>query len=177
MKTSDAFPSNYLKASDLSDRTWTLTIDNYEMAELQANDGRKQTKPVLYFRRVKKGLVLNVTNARTIEAAYGDEMDDWVGQEIVLYTRIVEARGEEVNAIRVRIPQPGQSTAPSHRQPRPAPAPGFTSGLPGQEAQDAPQPGPRKPAAEHPAPQYSERNPPPHPGVAGRHDMDDEIPF
>ncbi|HEX8836771.1 MAG TPA: hypothetical protein VF748_07540 [Candidatus Acidoferrum sp.] len=180
MKTSDAFPSNYLKASDLGNQHWTLTIDDIRQEELQSNDGRKQKKPVLYFRRTKKGLVLNVTNSRTIEHSYGDEMDDWIGRDITLFVREVEARGETVNAIRVRVPQPGQSTVPAHLQPRPETAPSrFASGLP-----DEPGPGPRRPAAEHPRPGefqgmppsgYSERNPPPHPGR--RDDMDDEIPF
>jgi hypothetical protein len=175
MKTSEAFPSRYLKAADLGDRQWELIIDEYQMEDLQGQDGPKQTKPVLYFRRGKKGLVLNMTNARTISAVYGDEMDDWIGKPLILFTRIVEARGEEVNAIRVRVPQPGQSTAPSHHQPRPAPSPGFTSGLPGKEAQ----PAPRKPAAEHDGqtPVYTEANPPPNTGQGYRDDMDDQIPF
>jgi hypothetical protein len=177
VKTSDAFPSNYLKAADIGDQHWRVTIDDIRQEELQSQDGRKQTKPVLYFRRIKKGLVLNITNSRTIEHVYGDEMDDWIGKEITLYTRIVEARGEEVNAIRVRIPQPGQSTAPSHHQPRPAPEPGYQSGMPAREGEFQAAPAPRRPAAE-----YTERNPPPHPGTEpapGRYrtDMDDDIPF
>jgi hypothetical protein len=177
MKTSEAFPSNYLKASDIGTETWRVTIDDIKVEELSnPQTNQRQEKPVLYFRRIKKGLVLNVTNSRAIEAVYGDEMDDWIGKEIRLFTREVEARGETVQAIRVRVPKPGESTAPSHRQPRPAPAAEpsrFASGL-----AEEPRPAPRKPAAEHPG-QYDERNPPPHPGPGQQYDreMDDEIPF
>src|SRR5262252_503285 len=118
MKTSEAFPSNYLKAADIGNRQITVTIDDIQQEELQSPDGKKQRKPVLYFRRIKKGLVLNVTNARTIEHVYGDEMDDWIGKELVLFAREVEARGETMLAIRVRIPSASASTAPSHVQPR-----------------------------------------------------------
>ena len=172
MKTSEAFPSKYLKAADIGSNTWRVTVDEIRREELLAPDGRRQTKPVLYFRRIEKGMVLNVTNSRVIEHVYGEEMDDWVGKELVLYTREVEARGQMMNAIRVRIPQPGQSTAPSHVQYAQSQEPAaYASGLP-----DDPRPAPRRPAAEHPGQQaYSERNPPPHPGP--RADMDDEIPF
>jgi len=191
MKTSDAFPSNYLKAADIGDRQITLTIDDIKQEELSnPQTNQRQMKPVVYFRRVKKGLVLNVTNSRVIEHVYGEEMDDWIGKDITLFTREVEARGETVWAIRVRVPSRSQSTAPSYVQPRgpaaAAEASRFASGLP-----DEPTPAPRRPAAEHPPHQgeaFTERNPPPHPGPQGndfgtpgrqqyRHDMDDEIPF
>ena len=61
MKVNEAFPSKFLKADDLQDRTVKLTIDRVEMDEV--GDGRK---PIAYFKDAKKGLVLNVTNARAI---------------------------------------------------------------------------------------------------------------
>lgn len=171
MKTSEVFKSDYLQAADLRDRQVTLIISHYEVEEMGGRDRRKQEKPVLFFQRVRKGLVLNRTNTKTIEAAYGDEMDDWIGKPIIIYPRMVDFGGEEVLGIRVRIPSRGQSTAPAHVQARPA-ADEFASGLP-----DAPGPAPRRPAAEH---QYTERNPPPlgeKRPQPYRDDMDDEIPF
>jgi len=167
-KTSDVFKSDYLQATDLRDRQVTLIISHYEVEEMGGRDRRKQEKPVLYFQKVRKGLVLNRTNTRTIEHVYGDEMDDWIGKPIVLYPRMVDFGGEEVLGIRVRIPSAGQSTAPRHVQPRDE----FASGLPGTSA-----PAPRQPAATHPA--YTERNPPPlgETTAQQRDDMDDEIPF
>ena len=46
----------------------------------------RQAKPVLYFHNREKGLVLNVTNARTIEDAYGTETGDWAGQLVELFS-------------------------------------------------------------------------------------------
>jgi len=174
-KTGDVFKSNYLQASDLGDRQWTLVISHYEIEEMNSRQtGRKQEKPVLFFRGVKKGLVLNKTNTKTIEHVYGDELDDWIGRSVTLYPRMVDFGGEEVLGIRVRIPTQGQATVPAHRQPQPA----FASGLPDAPLGGDPAPAPRQPAATHPG--YDERNPPPLGETSAqrrRDDMDDEIPF
>ena len=64
----------------------------------------EDTKPVLYFEEKEKGLVLNKTNANTIAAAYGEETDDWVGAEIVLYETMVEFQGQRKPGIRCLVP-------------------------------------------------------------------------
>ncbi len=148
MDLSEAFPSNYLQASDLKDRNVTLTIARYETTEI----GReKKTRPVLYFQGAKKGLILNKTNARTIANAYGTNLDKWTGRQIILYPRMVEFEGDDVKAIRVRIPQV-MAPAPAPVKQATAPAPVVAE------------------------PVYDELNPPPH-DVIGGGDMDDEIPF
>ncbi len=50
----DIFPSNYLKAADLNNRTVKVKIDKVIIEEIGQN---KDKKPVLYFADVKKGLV------------------------------------------------------------------------------------------------------------------------
>lgn len=132
MDIDSAFPSNYLKASDLQGKNVPLMIDRVEMEEIKGRKGN-ENKAVVYFTRAKKGLVLNVTNKNTIKAAYGPNTDHWIGRQVILYARIVEYQGEEMEGIRVRIPQ----ATPA---PRPAPAP------------------PPQPIAE---PVYDELNPPP----------------
>ena len=96
---SDAFPSNFLKAADLKDRTVKVTIDKVIFEEIgQAKDN----KPVIYFADVKKGLVLNKTNATTIGAVHGQEFEGWTGKEIELFSMMVPYQGQNVEAIRVR---------------------------------------------------------------------------
>jgi len=99
MKVSNAFPSKYLKAADLGDRHIKLIMNRVELEDI----GDDQKKPVLYFTKAKKGLVLNKTNAKTIATAYGDDMDEWDGKEVILYPAMVDFRGDQVEAIRVRI--------------------------------------------------------------------------
>ena len=96
---SDAFPSNFLKAIDLSNRTVKVTISKVVFEEIGQN---KDKKPVMYFENVKKGLVLNKTNAVEIAATHGDQMEGWTGKEIELFSTMVPYQGQNVAAIRVR---------------------------------------------------------------------------
>ena len=95
----DAFPSNYLKAADLNNRTIKLKMDKVTFEEIGQD---KDKKPVLYFADVKKGLVLNKTNATTIGAVHGQEFEGWTGKEIELFSMMVPFQGQNVPAIRVR---------------------------------------------------------------------------
>src|SRR4026209_2145377 len=81
MKISQLFPSKYVKAADLNGKTVTLTIAKLVVEEL-GHSAEKEKKPVLYFQKATKGLVLNRTNAMTIAGLYGDEADDWPGKRI-----------------------------------------------------------------------------------------------
>lgn len=118
MKVSQAYPSNYLKASDLQDRNVRVIISGYKMEKI----GEDQ-KPVLYFKGKEKGLVMNKTNANNIAAEYGDDMDDWQGHEIILFSAWVDFQGKSVEAIRVRKPQPKDGNgAPAPKQSKAADA-------------------------------------------------------
>ena len=112
---SEAFPSNYLKAADLNNRTVKVKIDKVVFEEIGQN---KDRKPIVYFDKVKKGLVLNKTNATEIAAKHGDQMDGWIGKEIELFSMMVPFQGQNVPAIRVRavaeavIPEPADPNDP-----------------------------------------------------------------
>ncbi len=101
MRSNDVYPSKYLKAEEL-DADLTVTIDRVEVEELESNDGKKQNKPVAYFKEVDKGLIINKTNWAGIAKQHGDESDDWVGKQITLTVMDVEAFGDIVSAIRVK---------------------------------------------------------------------------
>ncbi len=95
----EAFPSNWLKAADLNNRTVKVKIDKVIFEEIGQN---KDKKPVVYFEKVKKGLVLNRTNAVGIAAMHGKTMEGWTGKEIELFSMMVPFQGQNVAAIRVR---------------------------------------------------------------------------
>ena len=76
---SDAFPSNFLKAADLKNRTVKVKIDKVVFEEIGQN---RDKKPVMYFEKVSKGLVLNKTNATEIAATHGDQMEGWTGKRL-----------------------------------------------------------------------------------------------
>ena len=120
MKISSAFPSNYLKASDLQDRNVMVKMDRVSLEKVGDDE-----KPVLYFVGKDKGMVLNKTNAQNIAVVYGDDTNDWRDQELVLFPAMVDFQGKTVEAIRVRAPQP------KDRQQRRAPEPDpISSGPP-----------------------------------------------
>jgi len=112
MKSSDVFPSTYLKAADIAGHEPVVTISKVEMTDL--GDDRK---PVAYFAGKDKGLVLNKTNFAAIEEITGEaDTDDWTGHKIKLFVAKVEYQGKRVPAIRVDAPD----VAP---KPKPTPEP------------------------------------------------------
>lgn len=100
MNINDAFPSNYLKASDLGDAQPVVTIERVEVEPV----GRgKEMKPVIYFAGKTKGMVLNKTNSKKIaEIAGSYDTDDWHGTQVKLFATEVDFQGETVEAIRIK---------------------------------------------------------------------------
>ncbi len=110
MDIGSAFPSKYLKASDLKGNRVTVQISGLEMEEIQ---GEKEAKPILYFANKNKGLVLNKTNSTMIIDIIGSsETDDWMGQRITLFSARVDFKGRIVDAIRVDKPSKTKRPAP-----------------------------------------------------------------
>ena len=104
----DLFPSRFLKAADLKGQRRIVTIKKVTREELGKG---KEKKAVVYFGEAKKGLVLNVTNARKIAAVTGSEViDQWLGKKIALVSAEIEFGGDLVNAIRVASPDGADST-------------------------------------------------------------------
>jgi hypothetical protein len=117
MNIDTAFPSKYLKASDLNGRTVTVTIARVEMEKV--GDDRK---PIIYFEGKSKGLVCNKTNANMIaKIANSRDTDEWTGVSITLIDAEVEFQGEPTRAIRVR-PATKAATRPAPPPPVETPA-------------------------------------------------------
>jgi hypothetical protein len=101
--------SKYLNADDLTQEK-ALRIRAVTVETVRKGTAQEQ-KPVVWFTNHKKGLVLNTTNNRTLRAAYGDDMEQWVDKIVVVYPTQTDFAGKVVNALRVRIPPPKQATA------------------------------------------------------------------
>lgn len=102
MKISSAFPSKFLKASDLHGKEVRVEIFDVRMEDV-AGDGSEE-KPVVYFKDKQKGLVLNKTNAGKLEVHFGDDTDDWLGKTILIYPDVTQFQGKTVDCLRVRVP-------------------------------------------------------------------------
>ena len=103
MKINQAFPSKYIKAADLQGKEYTLTVASVKIEDVGA-EGSPEEKPVLYFAGRAKGVVLNRTNAETISHRYGDDTDDWINKEVIIYPDTVMFQGKLVDCIRMRVP-------------------------------------------------------------------------
>lgn len=133
--------SDNIKAEDIGNNMWTMTIKSAEVKEFKDEKKGIERKLVLTFNEWDKGLPLNVTNARAIADLYGHNSNDWVGRQIMLFTMTVDFGGKPTLGIRVRAPaQPGGPTQPS-----PMSSPIQNS--------------PQRPLG--PTPVYNEMNPPP----------------
>lgn len=117
MNINSAFPSNYIKASDLNESAVVVTIREIKVEQVGRD---KDTKLVAYFQGKEKGLVLNKTNARKIAEITGSQdTDDWPGSQIMIYPTETEFAGESVECIRVKAPSAAKKKAV--REPEPVP--------------------------------------------------------
>ena len=111
MNIDSAFPSQYLKASDLGEAQPTVTISHAKMEPVGRD---KDMKLVLYFEGKEKGMVLNKTNATKIATLVGSkDTEAWRGKAIRLYATETEFAGETVECIRVKAASGGASVSPS----------------------------------------------------------------
>ncbi len=115
----DAFPSNYLKASDIRGSEPVVTIDHVAFEPV----GRqKEMKAVVYFKGKEKGVVLNKTNATKITQLSGSpNTEDWDGVRVRLYATETEFGGETVECIRIK-PAPPVAQARQAAPPPPPPS-------------------------------------------------------
>ena len=131
MKRSDAFPSRFLSSDEVGDKQYKLIIGHVEPEEMTDDDGKTKTVPVCYFQNTEKVMRLNATNWDTLEAAYGEDSDDWHGKTAIVYVDPRVKFGKKfVKGLRLRI-----SSASNPPPPRPG------GGKPIQEAEP--------PAVEH----------------------------
>jgi arabinogalactan endo-1,4-beta-galactosidase len=119
MNINDAFPSNYLKASDLQGRNVVVTMDRVEWVTMGQGRDTEQ-KMCVYFQGKEKGMILNKTNANNIAAMYGPETDHWSGRQIMLTESMVDFQGRSVPALRVRSVPGGPPAAVRTAQAQPS---------------------------------------------------------
>ena len=109
MNINDAFPSAYLRASDLGGSPVRVTISKVIFENV--GDDRKA---VVYFEGKDKGLILNKTNAnKLIVVTASAQTEEWAGKTILLYPTTTEFKGDEVPCIRVREAPPAAPAKPA----------------------------------------------------------------
>ena len=94
----------YLGAWDLPDREdLVLTIDYITLEDVQNDRGTEEKLTAHFMEHDYKPMILNVTNAKSIAAAYGStKVETWRRKKIALYKTNINAFGENRECIRIR---------------------------------------------------------------------------
>ncbi len=100
-KVSEMIVSKFLAKSDFEEDQ-VCTIKDVGVEEI----AQGETKWVIRFREHVKGMVLNVTTIRVLEAAFGDDSDHWIGNKVMVYVDPnVSFQGRVVGGLRLRPPK------------------------------------------------------------------------
>jgi len=96
------YPSPWLRSEDLDGAT-VVTITKVQDEKFPGQRGEPdQVKPVLYFRELGKGMIVNKTNFMALCKITGrSNTEGWIGTNIQLRVEQVPAFGEVVDAIRI----------------------------------------------------------------------------
>ncbi len=118
MDINTVFSGDTLKAADLQGHEPTVIISAVTMKKFDNGN-----KLVISFEGKKKTLVCNKTNAKRIANVFGSNTDQWIGNEITLYTDQVDFQGGLVDAIRVKAKRQAPQQQQRVATPLPAQAP------------------------------------------------------
>jgi hypothetical protein len=105
MRADQAFPSTYLKSSDVKDRPIVATISHIE--QVNVGQGKEAKDKFALFFESGKPTILNRTNWETLEDAFGDS-DNWAGHKVKIKAVRTQFQGKPVDGIRLDpiVPKP-----------------------------------------------------------------------
>jgi hypothetical protein len=103
MNINHMFPKKYASGSDLNGKEITLVIRAIKYEKMFMVGNRPEDKPVIYFEKATKGIILSAALGRSIaQALQNEETDDWTGKAIKLYPVPMKVAGEDRIAIRAK---------------------------------------------------------------------------
>lgn len=108
MNVNDLFPSKYLKAHDLSGKSYTLTIRAVTLENV-GHGAEQERKLAIGFEKATKLMLVNRTNAMIIASMYGPETDAWIGKAVIVYSARVKAFGAWHDALRIKETIPARN--------------------------------------------------------------------
>ena len=83
-----------------------LTIKSVVREKVTGTGGKKQECTVVHWVESEKPMILNRINSKTITKIYGTPyIEEWAGKKIKIFAELVDAFGEQVEALRVRAEQ------------------------------------------------------------------------
>jgi hypothetical protein len=115
MRAIDMMQSKYLKQSDIEGEK-LVTIAGLKKVNVARDDEDPEYRWTVKFRELEKSMVLNATNIKRMAKALGDDTDEWVDKQVVVYVDPdIEFGGNVVGGLRIKANMPrrngGKSTA------------------------------------------------------------------
>lgn len=103
----DMIVSKYLSKNDFPTPV-IATIRGLSMEKFNVQrPGDRDSAWILWFNELPKGLKLNTTNIKILEAGFGPESDAWVGKRVKVYNDpTIQMAGQVVGGVRLQTPQP-----------------------------------------------------------------------
>lgn len=102
MKIDALLPSRFLKQADI-DGEQLVTVTEIKKSKVSQDDEPDEYKFVLHFKELDRGMVLNATNIKRLGKALGNDTDDWIGGQVILYVdENIEYAGNIVGGLRIR---------------------------------------------------------------------------
>lgn len=123
MKLSDLdfYSSPWLSLGDLGGRPARVTISEWKIEEVRQRDGSKVRKVALSFTGKRKRLILNMTQGKAGEAAWGEALEGWIGKQCILQPGRAD-NGKETILLVPLVAQSAPDAPKEHQAPEPAPA-------------------------------------------------------
>ena len=100
----------YLKAADFDDQPAVFTITGCDWQPVGQGEAAKY-KAVMSFQGQEKKLVLNATNKKVLIKAFGKHTPAYTGKQIEVYPTVCDYQGEQVDCLRMRVPEPASPSA------------------------------------------------------------------
>jgi hypothetical protein len=104
----DFHASRFLGVADLNGASHIVQIERFSSEQMQ--DGK--VKPVIHFVGKQKALLVNATNWGALGAAFGKDLNSWVGRSIELFAMPCQGPNGMTQGVRVRcITEPPAAVA------------------------------------------------------------------
>ena len=101
-KISQMVDSKYLKQADIEDET-IVTISKVGQANIGKEDGPVDMKWLIRFKEFDKPMVLNRTNIALLGNFCGDDTDDWLGKQVIVYNdESIQFQGKVTGGLRFK---------------------------------------------------------------------------
>lgn len=101
-KISQMVDSKYLKQADVEDDT-IVTVTKVGQANIAKDDAPPDMKWLCRFKEFEKPMVLNRTNISLLGNFLGDDTDDWIGKQVIVYNdESIQFQGKVTGGLRFK---------------------------------------------------------------------------